>query len=731
VDALTTFVLRHRRLVAACWLVALAAGGFASAILSKHLSQSFEIPGTPSDAADRAIVATYHSGGSEDPLVPVVRLPAGLSARQPAVTAGLRAGFAASSAVGARAGLASLVVSFASTGSEGFVSADGRTTFGLLFTPTNGNPAQDPDVSLARVQRAIAAHLPPGSQVAMTGIGPLTMAGGSRSGPGVLDEILIGAVGALAVLTFVFAAFVAVVPLIIAAVSVNTAFLTILGLTYLTSINFVVQFLVGLIGLGVAIDYSLLLITRWREARGRGLGNEEAIRAAMATAGRAIVFSGVTVALGLVALIALPVAFVRGIGIGGMLIPLISCAATLTIVPALLAGGARRLDWPHLRHEATPARGWTAWARLVVRWRWAAAAVAVAILAALGGAALTMHVGDASVNSLSQRGPARQGVAWLEQAGIPTGVLTPIQVLAPAGTDPARVVTAAGRIAEIRAAVAPDGADWRRGGAALAEILPADEGASTAGQATAAAVRAALATAAPGALVGGSAAGIVDQLHAFYGDFPLVLAGLAVITFVLLARAFRSLLLPAKAVLANLVSVGAAYGVMVLVWQDGHGSAAIWGLPATGAITGWIPLFVFAFLYGLSMDYEVFLLTRMREEYDRTGSTSQAVITGIGRTGRLVTSAALILFLAMAALASAPFTFLKIFATGVGAGILLDATVVRSLLVPALVSLFGQWNWWLPAWAARILRTSPSPLPGRRSGQAATGPAMPEGLHPF
>jgi len=313
-DALTTFVLRHRRLVAVCWLVALAAGGFASAILSKHLSQSFEIPGTPSDAADRAIVATYHSGGSEDPLVAVVRLPAGLTARQPAVTAGLRAGLAASSAVGARGGRRSLVVSFASTGSAGFVSADGRTTFGLLFSPTNGNPAQDPDVSQAQVQQTIAAHLPPGSQVAVTGIGPLTTAGGSGSGPGVLDEILIGAVGALAVLTFVFAAFVAVVPLIIAAVSVNTAFLTILGLTYLTSINLVVQFLVGLIGLGVAIDYSLLLITRWREARGRGLGNEEAIRVAMATAGRAIVFSGVTVALGLVALIALPVAFV-GAGI--------------------------------------------------------------------------------------------------------------------------------------------------------------------------------------------------------------------------------------------------------------------------------------------------------------------------------------------------------------------------------------------------------------------------------
>jgi hypothetical protein len=161
-------------------------------------------------------------------------------------------------------------------------------------------------------------------------------------------------------------------------------------------------------------------------------------------------------------------------------------------------------------------------------------------------------------------------------------------------------------------------------------------------------VRDALSAAAPAALVGGYRPDLVDQISSLYGDFPYVLAGLAVITFILLARAFRSLLLPLKAIVANLLSVGAAYGVLVLVWQDGRGSQAIWGLPATGAITAWIPLFVFAFLFGLSMDYEVFLLTRMREEYDRTGSTDEAVVTGIGRTGRLVTSAALILFLALA-----------------------------------------------------------------------------------
>jgi putative drug exporter of the RND superfamily len=301
----------------------------------------------------------------------------------------------------------------------------------------------------------------------------------------------------------------------------------------------------------------------------------------------------------------------------------------------------------------------------------------------------------------------------LEKAGIPTGVLTPIEVYVPRGTSPAVVAATVSRLQGIRGVADPAGPAWRRNGTAVVEIIPVSDGASADGQHTAAAVRSALARITPAVLISGTAVSIIDQVHALYGYFPFILAGLALITFILLARAFRSLLLPLKAILANLISVAATYGVLVLVWQRGLGSEAIWGLPATGAITAWIPLFIFAFLFGLSMDYEVFLLSRMREEYDRTGSTTDAVITGVGRTGRLVTSAALILFLAMAALASAPITFLKIFATGIGAGILLDATVVRSLLVPALVALLGKWNWWMPASAARILRVPPSPTPAR------------------
>jgi RND superfamily putative drug exporter len=729
VGAFTDFVVRRRRLVGVFWLIAWLLGGFASSILSSHLSQSFDIPGTSSDIADAAIVATYGNGGDGTPLVPVIRLPAGQTADQAGPRADLLAAFAAAAKVGSttRTG-PSRVASFASTGNRGFVSADGRTTFGLVFTPASPSHAATPLVQPAAVRAAMMRYLPPGSQAEVTGLAPLTTSGGSSSGPGVLDEILIGALGALAVLAFVFASLLAVVPLLIAATSVTTAFLAILGLTYLMNVNFVVQFLVGLIGLGVAIDYSLLLITRWREEVAHGSDNHEAIRRAMATAGRAIVFSGVTVALGLLALIALPIPFIRSIGIGGMLIPLISVAVTLSLVPAVLAGIGTRLEWPRLRHEAKASRGWSVWGALMVRRRWLAAVAGLAILVALGISALGMQVGDASTNSLSQKGAARAGIVMLEQAGMPVGVLAPIEVLVTDQGRAARLASATAAVPGVRLAVAPSGPAWQRRGTALVDVLPVADGSGAAGQAIVTSIRHELArlsadpTAAGGpmsvALVGGYSAGLVDQIHSLYGDFPWVLAGLALITFILLARAFRSLLLPLKAIVANLLSVAAVYGVLVLVWQQGYGSRPIWGLPATGAITAWIPLFVFAFVYGLSMDYEVFILARMREEYDATGSTDRAVITGIGRTGRLVTSAALILFLAMAALASAPFTFLKIFATGVGAGILLDATVVRSLLVPAIVSLLGRWNWWLPGWAARLLRVPASPV--------ATAPASKE-----
>jgi len=190
---------------------------------------------------------------------------------------------------------------------------------------------------------------------------------------------------------------------------------------------------------------------------------------------------------------------------------------------------------------------------------------------------------------------------------------------------------------------------------------------------------------------------------AVYGNAPLMLLVLAILTFLLLARALRSIVLALKAVVLNVVSLGATFGILTWFWQDGHGSSLVFGIPQTGAITFWVPITVFAFLFGLSMDYEVFILTRVREEFDAGRSTNEALVEGLGRTGRLVTSAALILFLAFISLASAPLTDVRILATGLGIGILLDATLIRALFVPSLVVLFGKWNWWLPRRFARLL----------------------------
>jgi len=202
-----------------------------------------------------------------------------------------------------------------------------------------------------------------------------------------------------------------------------------------------------------------------------------------------------------------------------------------------------------------------------------------------------------------------------------------------------------------------------------------------------------------------------------------MILAISVLTFILLARAFRSLILPLKAVLLNLLSVAAAWGLTVLVWQDGHGSNAIWNIPATQAINVEMPIVIFAFLFGISMDYQVFIISRMREAYDRTGSTEAAVVEGIGRTGRLVTSAALIMFLAFVAFSATPGTEAKMFATALGGGILIDATIIRGLLAPALVAILGRWNWWLPGWAARILRVQPSPVQPQEHLDPAAEPA--------
>jgi putative drug exporter of the RND superfamily len=718
---LSRFLLRHKLAVVAAWLLVLVAGMAAAGAVSSRLSQDFAFPGKEGYEANVAIVRAYGTGGPGNPLVPVVTLSEGVTVDSPGVRSALAAAFG---------GLAEdprlrVLAWPATTDDRRLVVDGGRTVYGLVWGPYRpGLDAGASELAPAVAQRLHAA-LPPGTTVEVTGLDELTADAGSQPGDtGVLVETLVGAVGALVVLAFVFGSLLALVPLLVAGVSILAAFLAVYGLTVVTDVSFLVQFLVALIGLGVAIDYSLLLVTRWREERQRGHDREQAVHRAMVTAGRSVVTSAGTVAVSLLVLVLLPVPFLRSVGYGGLLIPLASAAVTLTLLPVLLATAGPRLDWPRLRRERAAGPLWTRWAGGVVRHRWLASLAALAVLLPLGVAALGLRLGEPPADSLASSGPARDGLARLERAGVGGGVLTPIEVLLPAGTDPGQ---AAGRLAGVpgvRLAAAPAGPAWRRGGTALVTVLPAAETGGGAGEATVERVRDLVAAELPGARVGGSGALAIDAAAAIYGAFPLMLAAVALVTFVMLVRAFRSLLLALKAILLNLLSIGAAYGVLVLVWQEGYGSQAVWGIPATGAIAMWVPLMTFAFLYGLSMDYEVFLLARMREEYDASGSTGTAVVQGLGRVGRLVTSAALILFLAFASLASVPEVDVKIMATALGAGILLDATVLRALLVPALVALLGRWNWWLPAWAARPLRVPPSaPARAAEPAHPARAPA--------
>ena len=679
----------------------MVAGGAVAGTVTDRLTFDFSLPGQPGYEAEEQLIATF-GASTADTLVPVLTVPEGSTVAE-------RADDVAGVFDAVRAAVPQArIVDLGSTGDDRFVTDGGRSTFALVQgpMPEGFGPGIEAQVQPAFEQAAAAAGLDTGLTSYV-----LLSAGGDTEGPSVLVETLFGAVGALAVLVFVFASFLALVPLMIAAVSILTTFLLVLGLTYLTDVSFVVQFLIALVGLGVAIDYSLLLVSRWREERAHGRSNDEAVVVATQTAGHAVLASGVTVAISLLALIIVPVPFLRSMGLGGMLIPLVSVAVVLTLLPALLSKIGPRVDWPRIRHDAVAARGWTAWARLIVRRRWLAAGAALVVLGLIISPVFGIKIGQASSESLASSGPAFEALQSLEGDGVGSGVLTPIELLVPDDQATA-ALGAAEDVDGVRMAVV----GGSRGGTTVIDVVPDQETVDSASNQVTDDVRTAVEGATDGDVgVAGTGAIVQDYFRAVYDNFPYVLALIAVITFVLLVRTFRSLLLPIKAVVLNLVSLAAVFGAVTFFWQEGHGSDALFGVQPTGAITFWLPVIIFAFLFGLSMDYEVFILARMREEYDDTGSTPSAVVTGLGRTGRLVTSAALILFFSFAALASSPGTDIKVIGTALGVGILIDATLVRALLVPALVSLFGKYNWWLPTGLARVLRVEPSPLREERA----------------
>ena len=704
--SLAHLIVRRKWAFVAAWIVLTVFGAYAAGQVSKRWLEQFSIPGYSAYEANQRTIQTF-GNGAQPPLV--VTFSAKGDVRE-------QAGIAAAVAAGAAANPGSRASSYFTTQNDAYVSKDGRTTFAQIYPAgfaTFGS-LSNAKVTLA----AIRAKAPPGVDVHITGQFPLQEASGGGGGPSVVIEALVGGIGAFFILLFVFGTLPAVLmPLLVAVASILNTFTLVWALTYLTDVSVIVQFLVALVGLGVAIDYALLIIFRFREELAHGRSVEESLVETMTHAGRSVIVSGSTVAIGLLSMVIIPVPVIRSIGIGGLLIPIVSVIAAITLLPAMLAIMGTRINSlrvlpKRMVDSDKESPFWRRWATVVIKRPRTVAILGIAIVVLLLIPASQMNPADAESRFLPGKGDAVVGRTILQNAGITAGVVKPFDILLEGNTSDeaaARVVKAVEAVPGVVGAAAPAG--WAKGDKRVIEAFSAYDGSSRQTRPVITALQKRALPAAAAAIgggtrvtLGGTAAEERDFVHAVYSKFPWVLLFVVVLTYLLLMRAFRSVLLPLKAVLLNLVSLGAAYGIIVFIFQQGHLSEAIWNVHATQAIISWIPLMIFAFLYGLSMDYEVFMLTRMREAYDETGDTPHAVALGLARTGKLVTSAALVLMFAFFVLSTSGGSVdIKQFGVGLAAGIIFDATVIRALLVPALMQLMGRWNWWLPKPLERML----------------------------
>ena len=571
------------------------------------------------------------------------------------------------------------------------------------------------------------------------------------------------------VLLLVFGSAVAAgLPLAVGGATVIVALAAIFGAAQATRMSIFVLNLTTLLGLGLGVDYSLLLVSRFREELGRGAKLGDAVQRTVATAGRAVFFSGVTVMLGLAGLALFDFAILRSIGIAGAITVAIAVASSVTLMPAilsLLGPRVNRLAIRRLGSGKVNERGpWARLARAVMRRPIAVALPTLALLIALGTPWLGVRFNAPDGSILPERVPSRQALDALTDAfgegsfsPMTAAVRTDGPVTSAANIkllyDWVQALQADPRVARVDSIVSIDprltltqyqllysssstnsGAGSDAGSAAppdryaaqilsfttagdlttvsitptngpnrpesralVGELRAAHPGSIAAGTPSAITPPAGL-----NALIGGGAAEIVDVVDTISGEFPRTAAVVILATLLILAVLLRSIVLPIKAVVMNTLSILASFGALVWIFQEGNLSAIL-GFAPLGFVETTIPVILFCVLFGLSMDYEVFLLTRMREIYDRTGDNAAAVAGGLERSGRIITSAALIVVVVAGSFVFAEIVLIKALGVGVAIAVALDATIVRALLVPATMRLFGKWNWWAPRWMERLL----------------------------
>ena len=719
-------MIRFRWAVLAVWLVAFAASGIAASGLSDLLTNRFVLPGSESDKA-RNVLQDHFGQKPEGSFSIVVKTSDGGA---PAVVPRTQAAAVRAAKVLPTGKVASVTA----------VSGD----VVIASIASSLDPADAKGHTDAMRE---AAGTIPGAELYVTGQSAVE----HDLEPVMNNDLLVGELFiaipiALAILIFVFGSLAFLLPFMLAAAAIPVT----LGILWIFAnymdLSTYLQNMVMLIGLGIAVDYSLLMVYRYREEHRAGKSREEAVVRTMETAGRAVIFSGTAVAIGLALMLAMPLPFMRGFGIAGLLIPLVSVLAAMTLLPVLLYWLEDRLDRVRLVPKSVQERRWDPergfWPRLagaIMRRPKVFAASTAAGLLLVAWPVTQLSLTPGSNTGVPQSLEAVQGLNVLEDA-VGAGALAPSDIVIntgrPGGTEDESVQAAVSRL-QVALSIDPEVArvDYEPEGTQYVDfthqylhlqITGKHEYGLPPAQDFVDRLRGDLV---PGAgfpagvevLAGGGPPAGVDFLDLTYSAFPWLVLAVLLLTYLLLVRAFRSLLLPLKAIVMNLLSIGAAYGLLVVAFKYGAGEP--FGIQQYDQIEGWIPVFLFAMLFGLSMDYEVFLVSRMREEWDDTQDNVRAVTAGLAKTGRLVTAAGLIMFAAFMGFVAGSIVGLQQFGFGLAAAIFIDVTIIRALLVPSVMKLFGRWNWWLPDWAAKIVRVEPSPLAPSSAPKAALRPA--------
>jgi RND superfamily putative drug exporter len=704
------FCAGHRRGVLAAWIVLILAGGAASLPLYKHLTDA---AGGSSESA--LGTANLNRASRVGPGVVILVRGALVDA------AATRARVAALTAKVERLPQVTGAVNAYTSTDPRLRARDGRASLIVISLRKNASTT-DQSRAVAAI-RADTRGAVPGARVQVGGDAAVSADMTSALNHDLIRGALISFPILLIALLFIFGGLrAALLPVISALTTMTGALLALSGISYLTGLSSLVLDVVLLFGLALAVDYGLLMVSRFREARAVGAGITSAVEYTGATAGRTVAFSAVTVATALSGLLAFGDPTFTSVAISGIATVLVALATALTLIPALLAAGGAKLTAG--RRKRAEDGFFVGLARRVQHRPWLAAAGVSAVLVAAALPFLHANYGNGDPRTLPLGSESRQ-VTLALAAEFPVMQADPIQVVAriPAGDQ--RIAAYAAALAHQPGVAAVRLEHHLRGNVAAIDVTPA----GTTQGATAQHLVAALRAHRPDfrTWVTGSAASLVDFKSQITQRLPYTLALIALAAFILLFLMTGSVLIPIKALVMNTLSLGAVFGALVWVFQDGHLSHLL-GFQAFGAIEAWVPVVVFVFAFGLSMDYEVFLLSRITEAHDEGSDTNHAVAVGLQRSGRIITSAAFLVLIVFLGFAAGHSLAVKEFGLALAIAVAVDATLVRCVLVPATMTLLGRANWWAPAPLRRLhhrlgLHETPAHPAGRTGTPAAAAPA--------